>query len=151
MFVLSRRGSSLHSSSVRLLGLDAGDHFELYGVQDHDGTLTLVASGAVRAVDTERVVLKRVILSGYPLRVNKCKATVRFMFFNPDDVRWFKPLELWTRHGRRGRIVEPLGTHGAMKCVFDAPIQQQDAVCVSLFKRIFPKFPSSLSFNDLFD
>jgi len=46
------------------------------------------------------------------------------MFFNPDDVRWFKPLELWTKSGRRGRITEPLGTHGAFKARFDGPISQ---------------------------
>jgi pre-rRNA-processing protein TSR1 len=113
------------------------------------GKVALVGSGSVRSVDSERVILKRIILSGYPVKVNKCKATVRYMFFNPEDVKWFKPLELWTKHGRRGRIVEPLGTHGAMKCVFDAPVQQKDAVCVSLFKRVFPKFPSSMVFNEL--
>ena len=48
--------------------------------------------------------LKKVVLSGYPVRVHKLKAVVRWMFYTPEDIRWFRPLELWTKHGRRGRI-----------------------------------------------
>ena len=50
------------------------------------------------------MVLKKVVLSGYPVRVHKLKAVVRWMFYTPEDIRWFRPLELWTKHGRRGRI-----------------------------------------------
>lgn len=77
------------------------------------------------------------------MRVHKTRAVVRLMFFNPDDVRWFKPLELWTKSGRRGRITEPLGTHGAFKARFDGPISQRDAVCISLYKRVYPKWPAA--------
>lgn len=41
-------------------------------------------------------------------QVHKSKAVVRFMFHSPDDVRWFRPVELWTKAGRRGRIREPV-------------------------------------------
>ncbi|KAH9303457.1 hypothetical protein KI387_015040, partial [Taxus chinensis] len=71
----------------------------------------IAAVGLLRSVNPDRIVLKKVILTGYPQRVSKVKALVRFMFHSPDDVRWFKPVELWTKYGRHGRIKEPVGTH----------------------------------------
>ena len=61
-------------------------------------------AGSLRSCDPDRVILKRIVLSGYPVRVHKKKAVVRWMFHGPEDVRWFRPLELWTKHGLRGRI-----------------------------------------------
>lgn len=43
------------------------------------------------------------------MRVHKKRATVKFMFHDPDDIRWFRPVEVYTRNGRRGRITEPIG------------------------------------------
>lgn len=42
-------------------------------------------------------------------QVNRKTAVVRYMFFNREDVQWFKPVELRTKWGRRGHIKEPLG------------------------------------------
>ncbi|CAG9465350.1 unnamed protein product [Pedinophyceae sp. YPF-701] len=110
------------------------------------GVPKLAVVGAVKSCDPDRVVLKKAVLTGYPVRVHKKRATVRFMFHNPEDVRWFTPVELWTRHGRRGRIKEPVGTHGTMKCLFDGPVLQRDSVCCSLYKRAFPKWPEDMTF-----
>ena len=31
-----------------------------------------------------------------------------------------------------------------MKCLFNAPIKQHDTVCLPLYKRVFPKFASTI-------
>ncbi|KAK8369394.1 hypothetical protein V6Z12_A01G108500 [Gossypium hirsutum] len=105
------------------------------------GTPAVAAVGSLRSIDPDRIILKKIILTGYPQRVSKLKATVRYMFHNPEDVRWFKPVEVWTKCGRRGRVKEPVGTHGAMKCIFNGGLQQHDTVCMSLYKRAYPKWP----------
>jgi len=100
----------------------------------------LVASGSITGVDPKQLLIKRVVLTGYPFRTHKSKGVVRFMFFNPADIRWFKPVELCTRKGLRGHISESLGTHGYMKCRFSATIRQDDTVCMNLYKRVYPKW-----------
>ncbi|KAK4577823.1 hypothetical protein RGQ29_028089 [Quercus rubra] len=103
---------------------------------------SVAAVGSLKSVDPDRIILKKIILTGYPQRVSKLKAAVRYMFHNPEDVRWFKPVEVWTKCGRRGRIKEPVGTHGVMKCILNGVLQQNDTVCMSLFKRAYPKWPN---------
>ncbi|KAK7980156.1 hypothetical protein PG989_012613 [Apiospora arundinis] len=101
--------------------------------------LQLVATGTVRAPSTSRVIAKRAILTGHPYHINKKIVTIRYMFFNREDVEWFKAMPLWTRRGRSGYIREALGTHGYFKATFDGKINPQDSVGISLYKRVFPR------------
>jgi len=108
---------------------------------------TLVASGNLASVDPDRIMLKKVILTGYPMRIKKKFAVVKHMFYQADDVRWFRPAELVTKFGLRGNIRESLGNKGLFKAIFSAPIKQNDTVMLVLYKRVFPKFPSDRSIH----
>ena len=46
------------------------------------------------SINPDRVVVKRELLTGQPFKTKKKKATVRFMFNHPDDVRWFRSCAL---------------------------------------------------------
>jgi pre-rRNA-processing protein TSR1 len=47
----------------------------------------LLAYGSILGADADRIVLKRIVLTGYPTRVHKRHATVKYMFYNPEDVK----------------------------------------------------------------
>ncbi|CAD7695158.1 unnamed protein product [Ostreobium quekettii] len=100
----------------------------------------LAATGTLLGCDPDRVVLRKAVLTGKATHVQKKTAIVSGMFRNPEDVRWFRPVELWTKYGRTGFIREPVGTHGAMKCLFEGALSQRDTVCMSLYKRVFPRW-----------
>jgi len=107
----------------------------------HDPTVSsIVASGTVMQPNPMRIILKRIILTGYPLRCHKKKGVIRYMFFNSKDIKWFKPVELYTKNGLRGHIKSSLGTHGLMKCVFNDFLRHNDIVCMPLYKRVFPEW-----------
>lgn len=105
-----------------------------------NGVKELVATGSMIGADADRIVVKRIVLTGYPVRVHKRFATVKYMFYDPEDVKWFKPAGIITKHGLNGKIEASVGEHGTMKCLFNAPIKQHDTVCLPLYKRVYPKF-----------
>ncbi|TKA32845.1 hypothetical protein B0A50_01071 [Salinomyces thailandicus] len=127
---------------------EAGDEVDqlAQSMQDANGKaeatapgLELIATGTILPPSTNRVIAKRIILTGHPYKIHKKLVTVRYMFFNDADVEYFKALQLWTRRGRSGFIKEPLGTHGYFKSTFDGKINPLDAVAVSLYKRVWPR------------
>ena len=90
--------------------------------------------------DNFKVILKRIILTGYPLKAKKKTAVIKYMFFNPEDVDFYKQNEIYTKNGLKGKIKESLGTKGLMKCHFNGFVKQNDVVCMNLYKRVFPAF-----------
>lgn len=133
-----------HSAIATFIGpLTWGNVPLLYFQRTNDSTTTtplrLIATGTSLPPSTSRIVAKRIVLTGHPYKINKRIVTIRYMFFNDDDVRWFKSLPLWTKRGRSGFIKESLGTHGYFKATFDGKINPMDAVAVSLYKRVWPR------------
>jgi len=102
---------------------------------------TLLCTGSFECADTERLLCKKVVLTALPYKIHRRSVVARGMFYNREDIEWFKPLQLVTKLGHTGEILEPIGTHGFMKCVFDSQLRQNDTICLNLYKRVFPKFP----------
>ncbi|XP_058815486.1 pre-rRNA-processing protein TSR1 homolog [Topomyia yanbarensis] len=108
--------------------------------ENPDTSLAMVATGSIINCSPDRVVLKRAVISGHPFKIHRKSAVIRYMFFNPEDIEYFKPCKLRTKLGRLGHIKESLGTHGHMKCVFDTQLKSHDTVLLYLYKRVYPKW-----------
>lgn len=101
--------------------------------------LQFIGTATTTTPSSNRVIAKRIVLTGAPFKIHKKLVTVRYMFFSREDVQWFAVLPLWTKRGRQGFIKEPLGTHGYFKATFDGKINPMDAIGVSLYKRVWPR------------
>ena len=40
---------------------------------------------------------KRVVLTGHPIKIHKRVVTIRYMFFNREDINYFKAVSLFTK------------------------------------------------------
>jgi hypothetical protein len=86
-----------------------------------------------------RVIVKRIILTGHPYKIYKKLVTIRYMFFNREDVEWFKALQLWTKRGRSGLLacphpvsfLGPLSSHHFALINIPAVIPVLEAYCFS--------------------
>ncbi|CAN6667649.1 ribosome biogenesis protein Tsr1p [Trichomonascus vanleenenianus] len=103
----------------------------------------LVGTGSVQEANFNRILVKRIVLTGHPFKIHKRLVTIRYMFFNREDIMWFKENPLFTKHGRSGFIKESLGTHGYFKATFDGRITSQDTVAMSLYKRVWPRMSTN--------
>jgi hypothetical protein len=48
--------------------------------------------GVLAKCDPHHIILERIIITGYPYKINRRRSTVRYMFFNPGDVKYFRPI-----------------------------------------------------------
>lgn len=60
---------------IGLQSFNSADYF-------FSGGIELVAKGSLLSVEPDRIITKRAVLSGYPLKINKKSCVVRYMFFN---------------------------------------------------------------------
>lgn len=118
-------------------------------VMQTSGTeMQLLATGTMLPPSTTRITAKRALLTGQPYKIHARLVTVRYMFFDKGDVEYFRGLPLWTNRGRKGWIRESLGTHGEFKAEFgtQGKVGQQEAVGITLWKRVWPRPARELGF-----
>lgn len=108
--------------------------------QAESNSLRLACFGSGLPPNPDLLILKRTVLTGRVAMINKKHSVIKYMFFNEDDVNWFKPVDLYTRLGRRGKILKAVGTHGLFKVALNDQIMQHDVICMDLYKRVFPKW-----------
>jgi hypothetical protein len=46
-------------------------------------SLRLVAIGSLQSIDPDRVVLKKIVLTGFPYKIHKRGAVIKHMFYHP--------------------------------------------------------------------
>ncbi|EGW33881.1 uncharacterized protein SPAPADRAFT_135341 [Spathaspora passalidarum NRRL Y-27907] len=105
--------------------------------------IEFIGQGTFLNCDHTRIIAQRAVLTGHPVKIHKRVVTVRYMFFNPEDINYFKAISLFTKSGRTGFIKESLGTHGYFKANFDGKLTSQDVVAMSLYKRLWPTISSA--------
>ena len=100
----------------------------------------LCSFGGALPPNADFLILKRAVLTGKISVVHKKQLVIKYMFFNPEDVQWFKPVDLYTKLGRRGKILKPLGQQGLFKATFNDVVQQHDVPMMDLWVREFPSW-----------
>ena len=99
----------------------------------------LAATGSSVDMNADRVILKRVVLTGWPVRIYRRSVVVKWLFVYPSDAEMFVESRVTTKMGLTGTITSALGTHGLVKAEFSDAISSADTVCLHLYKRVFPK------------
>lgn len=112
----------------------------VYYYPDASRERRIIGAGTVEDSDADRIIVKTAILTGLPVKIHRKLITIKHMFFNRDDVEYFKQVPLFTKLGAQGFIKEALGTHGIFKATFDKKIKSQDTIGMALYKRVWPKF-----------
>ena len=103
-----------------------------------DGEIQLCATGSVRTVDPSRLIIKQIRITGVPYRASGNHARVSMMFWDREDLAYFRTVALYTKNNNQGHITASIGTRGNFKAVFAKTVHQQDTVYMCLYRRVFP-------------
>lgn len=99
-------------------------------------------SGKLTSLDTSFITLQRIVLAGTPFHISKHRVVVRHMFFYPEDVKYFAPVDLYTESNVRGRITQSIGMKGYFKAFFDGKVDHSMAIKMAVYRQAFPTLVS---------
>jgi pre-rRNA-processing protein TSR1 len=130
-----KRESNIHSGIVSFIGpltLNTNNAFII-----SDGIEEFKAVRLFNGYSKNRVFFDCVRLKGKPVKVCKSYAVIKGMFYNKEQVEYFRNIKLETNKDVQGFIKKPLGTKGAFKAYFAQQVKYGEEVRISLYKSIF--------------
>lgn len=116
------------------------------GPIDMLGTTAHVLNGNIDSLDTvkllngkahDRLFFERAELRGKPIKIYKSHIVVKGMFFNKEQVDYFRNIKIEAKNGITGYIKKSLGTKGLFKAFFAQPVKHGDIIAMPLYKRKF--------------
>lgn len=110
------------------------------------GTVAFILTDVINSTNTvrllngrteDRIFFECVELKGKPIKICKSYVVVKGMFFNKEQVEYFRNIKVESRNGVSGFIKRPLGTKGLFKAYFSQQVKHGENITMNLYKRIF--------------
>lgn len=102
-----------------------------------DGLNTLRAVRLLNGRSQDRIFFENVTLKGKPIKICKSYVVVKGMFFNKEQVEYFRNIQVSSKNDISGFIKKPLGTKGLFKAYFSQQVKHGEYITMNLYKRTY--------------
>jgi pre-rRNA-processing protein TSR1 len=102
-----------------------------------EGLNTLKAIRLLNGKTQDRIFFESKSLKGKPIKICKSYVVVEGMFFNKDQVEYFRNIQVASKNDISGFIKKPLGTKGLFKAYFSQQVKHGEFITMTLYKRIY--------------
>ena len=102
-----------------------------------DGLDTLRAIRLLNGRSQDRIFFESVTLKGKPIKICKSYVVVKGMFYNKEQVEYFRNIQVASKNDISGFIKKPLGTKGLFKAYFSQQVKHGEYITMTLYKRTY--------------
>ena len=102
-----------------------------------EGLNTLKAVRLLNGKTQDRIFFESKTLKGKPIKICKSYVVVKGMFFNKEQVEYFRNIQVASKNDISGFVKKPLGTKGLFKAYFSQQVKHGEFITMTLYKRIY--------------